>query len=407
LLSLANANISALVKVFVWIYGGGYTSGTKSGPVSGHNGPGGLFRRGGDDFVYVAINYRLGAFGFLNSKKDGVANLGLHDQRFALDWVQEYIHLFGGDAARVTVAGESGGGGSILHHITAFGGSKNQNPFQRAILQSPAFLPTSVQSEKAILNRFLSLLNVTSLEEARKLPSAALIDANFKQIVYESVNGSFTYGPSVDGDLVPKPPLQLLAEGHFNHNISAMVSHNQLDGLIFSHFPTSNDTVFTDTLQSLLPFLTLPMLENLSNDLYPPIFDGSQGYADQVLRLSTTVQDLVFECNELALTYALQNQTYSYVFSVPPAIHGIDVAYTFYDDGGNSSSLVDPSIAMTMQRLFTSFLSTGKPNSPSEIEFPVYGKEGNILNLNITGPTIINENPLQVKRCNWWQKLSY
>jgi acetylcholinesterase len=47
----------------------------------------------------------------------GVSNLGLHDQRFALEWVQKYIHLFGGDKDRVTVFGESAGGGSIMHQM--------------------------------------------------------------------------------------------------------------------------------------------------------------------------------------------------------------------------------------------------------------------------------------------------
>lgn len=69
----------------------------------------------------MAINYRLGAFGWLSGptyQEDGTANLGLLDQRFALEWVQKYITLFGGDPDNVTIMGESSGGGSILHQIT-------------------------------------------------------------------------------------------------------------------------------------------------------------------------------------------------------------------------------------------------------------------------------------------------
>ena len=90
--------------------------------------------------MFVAINYRLGAFGWLSGptlQSDGTANAGLYDQRLALEWVQKNIHLFGGDANCVTVAGESAGGGSIMHQITAFGGLKGAAPFQQAILQSP------------------------------------------------------------------------------------------------------------------------------------------------------------------------------------------------------------------------------------------------------------------------------
>lgn len=55
---------------------------------------------GRNGVIYVALNYRLGAFGWLAGPTvgaDGVANAGLYDQRFALQWVQDNIHLFGGD----------------------------------------------------------------------------------------------------------------------------------------------------------------------------------------------------------------------------------------------------------------------------------------------------------------------
>jgi len=71
--------------------------------------------------IFVSLNYRLGAFGWLSGptfQEDGEANAGLWDQRFALEWVQKYICQFGGDPNRVTVVGESAGGGSIMHQIT-------------------------------------------------------------------------------------------------------------------------------------------------------------------------------------------------------------------------------------------------------------------------------------------------
>ena|SRR5437667_12241174 len=97
---------------------------------------------------------KLGAFGFLAGEKfiqqGGVANVGLLDQDAALNWTQKYIHLVGGNPKKclinvlsdfsITVMGESAGGGSIMHHLTAKGG--NTTPvFNKAILQSAAFNP--------------------------------------------------------------------------------------------------------------------------------------------------------------------------------------------------------------------------------------------------------------------------
>jgi carboxylesterase type B len=70
--------------------------------------------KGSDGAIWVAMNYRLGAFGFLSGptflEQGGVANAGLLDQRLALEWVQKNIHLFGGDPDNVTVMGVSAGG---------------------------------------------------------------------------------------------------------------------------------------------------------------------------------------------------------------------------------------------------------------------------------------------------------
>lgn len=79
-------------------------------------------------FIVVEIQYRLGAFGFLSSpdiQSKGQLNAGLLDQRFALQWVQKYISKFGGDPTRVTIAGESSGAGSVVHHSLAYGGKES------------------------------------------------------------------------------------------------------------------------------------------------------------------------------------------------------------------------------------------------------------------------------------------
>jgi len=96
------------------MHGGGYIFGYKNDVVDATD-PAGLINAsrsdGSDGFIYVSLNYRLGAFGWLAGPSleaaNGTANAGLHDQHLALQWVQKNIHLFGGDPKKVTLSGRT------------------------------------------------------------------------------------------------------------------------------------------------------------------------------------------------------------------------------------------------------------------------------------------------------------
>lgn len=143
--------------------------------------------------------HQLGAFGWLSGQKfksaGGVPNAGLYDERLALEWIQRHIAKFGGDPSRVTVMGVSAGGGSITMQLTAYGRAIRP-PFAQIIAQSPAWEPGTKTPavEEDLLDTFLSLLNVSSVEEARLLPSNALIDANYV-LVASRPYGAGVLGP--------------------------------------------------------------------------------------------------------------------------------------------------------------------------------------------------------------------
>lgn len=112
---------SAYLPVLVQIHGGGYTLGA-AGFFPGDA----LVNRSAGNLIYVSIQYRLGAFGFLAGaavRENGVANAGLLDQRAALNWIQRNIRAFGGDPARVTITGGSAGGGSMTMQMILYGTS--------------------------------------------------------------------------------------------------------------------------------------------------------------------------------------------------------------------------------------------------------------------------------------------
>jgi carboxylesterase type B len=90
--------------------------------------------------------------------------------------------------------GESAGGGSILHHITAFGGQKGKTPFQRAIPQSPFILPPpGKQAQESLFAATLAAANVTSFDALQSLSEDQLEETNYL-LVARSAYGLFRFG---------------------------------------------------------------------------------------------------------------------------------------------------------------------------------------------------------------------
>lgn len=300
LVSASNSlNLTSGAPVLVWIYGGGFAEGDKS-----VQNPAGLIHASKahetQGMIFVSLNYRLGAFGWLSGpslQSEGTANAGLYDQRLALQWVQDNIHTFGGDPNRVTVIGESAGAASIMHQITAFGGLKGPAPFQQAILQSPAFqnVASNLQQETTF-DAFLSLLNVSTLEEARQLPSSALIKANVIQVANSSY-GEYTFGPVVDGLFAPAIPGKLLLQGSYDHNLTLMLGHNADEGLLFTSPAITNDSIFDNYLLSAFPTINPSVASYIENVLYPPTMPGNlgtTGYTDETGRVVLLISESTF-----------------------------------------------------------------------------------------------------------------
>lgn len=93
------------LPVFVWNYGGRFSRG---GTSSLYYNPQSWVQRT-QEHIVVTVNFRSNIFGFPNA--DGITeqNLGLMDQRMALEWVRDNIANFGGDASRIVTWGQSSG----------------------------------------------------------------------------------------------------------------------------------------------------------------------------------------------------------------------------------------------------------------------------------------------------------
>ncbi|KAF2676326.1 alpha/beta-hydrolase [Lentithecium fluviatile CBS 122367] len=126
------------LPVLLWIYGGGWQQGATSDPRYNMSYIVQQSVLNDKPVIGISINYRMAAFGFIYSKeieRTGNQNLGLRDQRLAMQWVNKHISAFGGDPKKVTIWGESAGAYSVGDHISAYNGN-NHGLFRAAILES-------------------------------------------------------------------------------------------------------------------------------------------------------------------------------------------------------------------------------------------------------------------------------
>ena len=213
------------LPVFVWIHGGGFGAG------DANQFPRSVIDRSNRKIVGVAIQYRLGAFGFLASedvKKYGSLNAGLLDQRAALKWVQENIHLFGGNASQITIGGQSAGAGSALLHTIISGEDDSKDLFSNIIAASPYLphmytyndmVPTDWYQTFAKYAGCGELLDDTEANISstfnclRNMASADLQYANAKASA-SGQYGSWTFLPILDDTLLKVQPSQLLKDGN-------------------------------------------------------------------------------------------------------------------------------------------------------------------------------------------------
>eukprot|EP00933_Yihiella_yeosuensis_P050896 TRINITY_DN48705_c0_g1_i1.p1 TRINITY_DN48705_c0_g1~~TRINITY_DN48705_c0_g1_i1.p1 ORF type:complete len:601 (-),score=109.96 TRINITY_DN48705_c0_g1_i1:488-2290(-) len=199
------------LPVMVFFHGGGYISG------DGYEETGcPLYNAQGisadTDMIVVSANYRVGLLGFLAHpellKESGTTgNYGLQDQRAALEWVNRNIASFGGDPGRVTIAGESAGATSVLHHLAS---SRSQHLFSQAISMSSYGRMWPLDKAYALGDEFLSKIDCdkfsSPLQCLRNVPHEKLLSAQAKVVLSNEVDIAarlFTFGPVSDGFELP------------------------------------------------------------------------------------------------------------------------------------------------------------------------------------------------------------
>ncbi len=199
------------LPVLVWIHGGGYFAGSPASPWY----DGRAFNR--DGVVTVTISYRLGFDGF--GWIDGApSNRGVRDWLLALEWVQQNIAAFGGDPSRVTIAGQSAGGGAVL---TLLGMERAQHLFHAVYALSGATADVTPDRAEALGRRIAADLGVApTLAGLRSVDQDRVLEVQKRATALEGPEAmnellelGLQLGPTIDGELLTRSTLESLRAG--------------------------------------------------------------------------------------------------------------------------------------------------------------------------------------------------
>ncbi|KAI5279727.1 hypothetical protein KEM54_004027, partial [Ascosphaera aggregata] len=273
----SNATKNSRLPVWFFIQGGGYAHDADAN-INGTN----VVERSGGNIVFVQINYRVGAFGFLSGnavQKDGALNAGLLDQRKGLEWVQRYITRFGGNPDHVVIHGDSAGAGSVIYHLLAYGG-RDDGLFVGGIAESP-FVPyhMTVEQSEFQFERYVSNAGCSGA----KNPLNCLRKQNAMTLHKADVPSPFPNGgnvaplwyftPVIDGIFAPDFIYPMMEQGRFV-KVPLMVGDDNDEGTGFApNAPTKK--AFLDFIKGNYPTLGPQQLELISG-----IYTLNHLYAD-------------------------------------------------------------------------------------------------------------------------------
>ncbi|RSL52686.1 hypothetical protein CEP54_010768 [Fusarium duplospermum] len=372
--------------VVVWIHGGAFAFGSKNrlGPMnSGQS----ILRASNYKTIYVAGNYRLGAYGWLGGnymQTAGQTNAGLYDQALLFKWVQKYIGQVNGDKDQVSAFGQSAGGSSILHHLIREGGTIDPN-FSKFAVLSPGFewawdnLPNG-QLDK-IYKNFSDLAGCGRNFDIDCLRSSKnLSDAN--QALFNTVKqtGLFPIGPVVDDVWVKTLPTLSFANGQFWDGISsAIVSHTMNELPSFALKGIASEEGFKRFIATFLPGAKFESQRQQIAERYncKDLFNG-----DYPLCMATAIRDIAFTCNNRDLYSAYPDKSHMMQYGFPLhllASHASDLTALFANSYNETlellnktlpedlaklyaGQLINTNLTAAYQTYFASFAVSGDPN---------------------------------------------
>jgi len=366
--------------VMVWMHGGGFTAG--SGNYLLYDGTN-LAKK--EDVVVVSVNHRLNLFGFLHladlggEKWAGATNAGIQDLVAALAWVHDNIEAFGGDPSRVTIFGQSGGGGKTT---TVMAMPSAKGLFHRAIAQSgSAFRGQTASDATDGAERYLAKLGLKrdQLDKLHELDTKTLQNAYYAEPRIERLAN----GPVIDGKILPRHQWDPTAPS-YSANVPLIAGSVETengwvgpppfdlsDAEMLERFTkqlAGNDAAQGEKLLGLYK-RTHPDLRNQMLWLAAESDDTRRWNAQELCRLKQE--------QRTAASYLYYFDWFSPVHNNRMgAYHTLDIPFVFYnmDIGASMTGSAQSRYALghVMSAAWAAFARTGDPNHADMPKWPVF-----------------------------------
>ena len=374
-------NIAKPRPVLLWIHGGGLIEGS-SAPAA-YNGAA-MAKRG---LVFVSINYRLGAFGFMahptltaESPNHASGDYGLLDIVAALRWVRENIAAFGGDPSRVTIAGQSSGSTAVLF-MTASPLAKGL--FRGAIAESGADLdpPTSVTLQEAEQNgsAFAEKCGGRTLAELRALSAESVLQCQR--------SAGLRFRPDIDGLFLTHSVGDVFAAGMQN-DVPTITGMNADEGSASSGYGKISAAEYAAEAKKNYGVNSVEFLR-----LYPGETDAEAGESLKQSSRDRAQVSAYLWGEKRAETSHTSAYTYSFSRAIPwpeypqfGAFHSAEIPYAL----GNLSALqrsyepIDYELEREVSGYWEQFVRTGDPNKAGLPGWLPYRKgQGDLMELGV------------------------
>lgn len=398
------------LPVLFWIFGGGFVAGSAS-KFDGTK----LIETGvlhDQPFIFVAVNYRVGAWGFMPGREileEGSGNAGLLDQRMGLEWVADNIECFGGDPTKVTIWGESAGAISVFDQLVLYDGNakyKGNDLFRAAIMNSGSITPVDPLDTQKGQDVYDAVKKAAGCDVDDSLTCLRGLDNDVFTVAANSLPGiisyqslALSYLPRPDGRALTDSP-DVLAKAEKFHHVPMILGNQEDEGTLFSIFQQdmgSTDKIVKYLSRYYLHSATDQQVTDLVNTYSEKIVDGSpyrtffnfQAYPGKK-RITSILGDLVFDLIRrvsLQIFYSVSPElptwayfsSYNYdpILGIFGTSHGSDIAVLFNKENTNYPTI-------SGRTYYINFLYNLDPNNGtrSDLFWPEWSQGHQLLHFN-------------------------